>query len=114
MRSGFELTVTRAEKSFQGRKLMSPRQMFRAAAAVAIVLSMSAAHAQFYRHGCGPVAACTPIQPVRTTCYQDVPVTMFRHEKQTLNVHTLRNQTEYREYIYFYLTEPIPILEIES
>ncbi len=76
---------------------MSPRQMFRAAAAVAIVLSMSAAHAQFYRHGCGPVAACTPIQPVRTTCYQDVPVTTFRHEKQTVREPYYRTTYEDRE-----------------
>ena len=79
---------------------MSPRQMFRAAAAVAVVLSMSAAHAQFYGRGCAgcaPGAGFTSIQPVRTTCYQDVPVTTFRREKQTVREPYYRTAYEDRE-----------------
>lgn len=83
---------------------MLPRQMFRAAASAAVVLSMSAANAQFYGSdcsSCGPVTAsaayCTPIQPVRTTCYQQVPVTTFRREKQTVREPYYRTVYEDRE-----------------
>ncbi|MEO2036575.1 MAG: hypothetical protein ABGZ35_31250 [Planctomycetaceae bacterium] len=83
---------------------MLPRQMSRAALTAAIVLSMSAANAQFYGNGCdgcGPVSAsaavCTPIQPVRTTCYQQVPVTTYRREKQTVREPYYRTVYEDRE-----------------
>ncbi len=89
--SPFVVAVAQTEKTFQGRNLMLPRQMFRAAVTAAIVLSMSAANAQFFGNdcnSCGPVTAsavsCTPIQPVQTTCYQTVPVTTYRREKQTV------------------------------
>ena len=81
---------------------MLPRQMSRAAVAAAIVLSMSAADAQFYGDGCPacgpvstPVASCVPIQPVQTTCYQTVPVTTYKQERQTVKVPYY--ETEYQE-----------------
>ncbi len=70
---------------------MLPSQMFRAAVAAGVVLSMSVASAQYGSgcSSCGPVTApmassCVPIQPVQTTCYQQVPVTTYRKEKQTV------------------------------
>jgi len=73
--------------------------------AAAVVLSMSPANAQFYGDGCsscGPVAAaavsCTPIQPVQTTCYQQVPVTTYRQEKQKVREPYYRTTYEEREY----------------
>lgn len=83
---------------------MLPRQMFRAALTAAVVLSTSAANAQFYGDGCSgcgpvaaPVASCTPIQPVQTTCYQTVPVTTYRQEKQTVREPYYRTTYEDRE-----------------
>ncbi len=83
---------------------MLPRQMFRAAITAAVVLSMSAANAQFYGNGCSscgpvaaPAAACTPIQPVQTTCYQTVPVTTYRQEKQTVREPYYRTVYEDRQ-----------------
>lgn len=83
---------------------MLPRQMFRAALTAAVVLSTSAANAQFYGDGCSscgpvaaPVASCTPIQPVQTTCYQTVPVTTYRQEKQTVKEPYYRTTYEDRE-----------------
>jgi len=80
---------------------MLPRQMSRAAIAAAVVLSVSVANAQFYGAGYGPVtapvAACTPIQPVQTTCYQTVPVTTFRREKQTVRVPYYKTSHEERD-----------------
>jgi hypothetical protein len=65
--------------------------MFRTAVAAGVVLSMSVASAQYGGgcSSCGPVTAsmassCVPIQPVQTTCYQQVPVTTYRKEKQTV------------------------------
>jgi len=68
---------------------MLPRQMFRTAVTAGVVLSMSVASAQYRCNSCGPVttsiaSSCVPIQPVQTTCYQQVPVTTYRQEKQTV------------------------------
>ncbi|MCH2210977.1 MAG: hypothetical protein MK110_06720 [Fuerstiella sp.] len=83
---------------------MFPSQMFRAALITAVVLSMSAANAQYFGDGCSdcgvgapPVASCVPIQPVQTTCYQQVPVTTFRREKQTVREPYYRTTYEDRE-----------------
>ena len=73
---------------------MLPRQMFRAALTVAVVLSMSTASAQFYNKGC---SSCVPIQPVQTTCYQTVPVTTYRQEKQTVQEPYYQTAYEDRE-----------------
>lgn len=35
-------------------------------------------------NNCAPVASCTPIQPVYAACYQTVPVTTYKQEKQTV------------------------------
>jgi hypothetical protein len=66
---------------------MLPSQMFRTAVAAGVVLSMSVASAQYRCDSCGPVttsmaSSCVPIQPVQTTCYQQVPVTTYRQEEQ--------------------------------
>ena len=79
--------------------------MSRAAVIAGLVLSMSPANAQFYGNNgcsnCGPVSApmasCTPIQPVQTTCYQTVPVTTYRQEKQTVREPYYRTTYEDRE-----------------
>ncbi|MCH2202352.1 MAG: hypothetical protein MK102_10300 [Fuerstiella sp.] len=83
---------------------MLPSQMFRAALNTAVVLSMSVANAQYFGDGCSdcgtvaaPVSACVPIQPIRTTCYQQVPVTTFRREKQTVREPYYRTSYEDRE-----------------
>ena len=84
---------------------MLPRQMSRAAVIAGLVLSMSPANAQYYGDGCsscGPVAAravaCTPIQPVQTTCYQQVPVTTMVSQKQTVQEPYYEKTFEEREY----------------
>lgn len=43
------------------------------------------------------MASCTPIQPVQTTCYQTVPVTTYRQEKQTVREPYYRTTYEDRE-----------------
>ena len=93
-RSSLTLTAAHTEKSFQGRNLMLPRQIFCAAVMVALVSSMSAANAQFYGNG---YSNCTPIPPVQTTCYQQVPVTTFRPEKQTVREPYYRTAYEDRD-----------------
>lgn len=83
---------------------MIPGQMLPAVAVVVVVLSTPSAQAQFYGSGCvgcgpvtAPVAACTPIQPVQTTCYQDVPVTTYHREQRTVEEPYLRTTYEDRE-----------------
>ncbi|MCA9065254.1 MAG: hypothetical protein KDA96_19430 [Planctomycetaceae bacterium] len=65
------------------------------ALAFAVVSHSTQATAQFYGDGCSscgqtaaiaPVANCTPIQPVYSTCYQRVPVTTMVQDKQTVEV----------------------------
>ncbi|MBL8818088.1 MAG: hypothetical protein JNL58_18825 [Planctomyces sp.] len=63
--------------------------------------------AQFYNNGCSscgtpavaaaPMANCTPIQPVYSTCYQTVPVTTYTREKQTVEVPYYETAYEERE-----------------
>lgn len=66
-----------------------------AAAIVVTALGQFPAQAQFYNSGCSSCAAsapapvtvqasCTPIQPVQQTCYQTVPITTYRRERQTV------------------------------
>jgi hypothetical protein len=45
-----------------------------------------------------PIAQCTPIQPVQQTCYQTVPITTYKREKQTVQVPTYETAYEDREY----------------
>lgn len=64
--------------------------------------------AQFYSDGCtscasaapmmaAPIAHCTPVQPVYSTCYQTVPVTTYTREKQTVEVPYYETAYEDRE-----------------
>lgn len=87
-------------------------------ASVAVVLATSAlASAQFYGSdgcsscgtsaayaapiatvsNCAPVAQCRPIQPVYSACYQTVPVTTYKREKQTVEVPEYYTDYEERE-----------------
>lgn len=85
------------------------RQLIRAASVMVILTTTTMASAQFYgNNGCSscgtsasyaqPIATasncapiqsvsqCTPIQPVYSACYQTVPVTTYKREKQTVEV----------------------------
>lgn len=79
-----------------------------AAAFVVTALGQFPAHAQFYNSGCSscagsapaPVAlqaSCTPIAPVQQTCYQTVPITTYRRERQTVKEPYYRTSYEDRE-----------------
>lgn len=65
-----------------------------------------AATAQYYSGDCASCApavaaapiACTPIQPVYTSCYQRVPVTTYAREKRTVEVPYYQTDYEEREY----------------
>lgn len=76
------------------------RQLIRTASVMVALTTTTLASAQFYgSNGCNscgtstsyapPVATvsnCTPIQPVYSACYQTVPVTTYKREKQTVEV----------------------------
>jgi len=89
-----------------GKMLMLSRRFSFGAALGALVVSLqsTAAQAQYY-DGCGgcgaiaaaPLANCTPIQPLPTTCYQTVPVTTYTQERQTVEVPTYETAYEERE-----------------
>lgn len=100
------------------------RSFLRAALTAALVAAPSglpSASAQFYGGGsgcsscgatpsysppvysasnCAPVStvtSCTPVQPVYSTCYQRVPVTTYKKEKQTVEVPYYKTEYEDRE-----------------
>ena len=85
--------------------MLSRRLTFGAALGALVVSLQSTAQAQYY-DGCGscgpvmaqPIAQCTPIQPVQQTCYQTVPITTYKREKQTVQVPTYETAYEDREY----------------
>jgi len=86
--------------------MLSRRTSFGAALAALVLSLQNTAQAQFFGNGCGdcggaiaaaPIANCTPIQPVATTCYQTVPVTTYRQERQTVEVPTYETAYEERE-----------------
>lgn len=79
-----------------------------AAAFVVTALGQFPAHAQFYNSGCSSCAAsapapmtvqanCTPIAPVQQTCYQTVPITTYRRERQTVKEPYYKTSFEDRE-----------------
>ncbi|MEO2016759.1 MAG: hypothetical protein ABGZ53_20575 [Fuerstiella sp.] len=71
----------------------------------ALLLNTPAVEAQFYNRGCstcGPVAAapamsCTPIQPAYASCYETVPITTYKREKQTVQVPEYKTEYVDRE-----------------
>jgi hypothetical protein len=87
--------------------MLSRRTSFGTALAALVLSLQNTAQAQFFGGGgcgdCGPaiaaapIAHCTPIQPVATTCYQTVPVTTYRQERQTVEVPTYETAYEERE-----------------
>jgi hypothetical protein len=85
--------------------MLSRRLTFGAALGALVVSLQTTAQAQYYNGcgGCGPVVAqpiaqCTPIQPIQQTCYQTVPITTYKREKQTVQVPTYETAYEDREY----------------
>lgn len=85
------------------------KQLF-SVAVVATVLGQFQVHAQFFNNSgcssCGgsppPMAisaqtTCTPIVPVQSTCYQTVPVTTYRKERQTVKVPYYQTAVEERK-----------------
>ena len=100
---------------------MTFRPTFWTAALATVMLSSPAATAQFYNSGgcascgtaarvapvssytasCAPVASCTPVY---TACYQTVPVTTYRKEKETVRVPYYKTAYEDREVTYY---EPV-------
>lgn len=96
------------------------RQLIRAASVMAILTTTTLASAQFYgsngcsscgtsasyarpmatASNCAPiqsVSQCTPIQPVYSACYQTVPVTTYKREKQTVEVPEYYTDYEQRD-----------------
>ncbi|MFO0976560.1 MAG: hypothetical protein U0996_09195 [Planctomycetaceae bacterium] len=88
---------------------MLSRRLSFGAALGALVCSLQATPvlAQFYNSGCGcgPVAAapvsacCAPVQPV--ACYQTIPVTTYKQERQTVEVPTYQTAYEDRQVTYY-------------
>lgn len=88
---------------------MLSRRLSFGAALGALVCSIQAspALAQFYDSscGCGPVTAapmsacCAPVQPV--ACYQTIPVTTYKQERQTVEVPTYQTAYEERQVTYY-------------
>ncbi|MEQ9411730.1 MAG: hypothetical protein RIK87_28705 [Fuerstiella sp.] len=84
---------------------MSFRNVSVAATAAALFFPQLAT-AQFYSGGCSScgtaaptvaVTSCTPVQPVYSACYQTVPVTTYRQERQTVKVPYYKTAYEDRE-----------------
>lgn len=92
------------------------RSFSTASALVVALASQPLASAQFYDSGCSScgtaaavappihsmascaqVTSCTPVQPVQQVCYQTVPVTTYRQEKQTVEVPTYETAYEDRQ-----------------
>lgn len=94
------------------------RQLIRAASVMVALTTTALASAQFYGSNgcsscgtsttsyappvstvsnCAPVSNCTPIQPVYSACYQTVPVTTYKREKQTVEVPEYYTDYEERE-----------------
>ncbi|MBL8809112.1 MAG: hypothetical protein JNM43_02950 [Planctomycetaceae bacterium] len=89
---------------------MLSRRLSFGAALGALVCSLQAtpAQAQFFGNncGCGPVTAapiasacCAPVQQV--ACYQTVPVTTYKQERQTVEVPTYQTAYEERQVTYY-------------
>lgn len=87
---------------------MFSRHLSWVAAAAATLTCQPFVSAQFYNDGCSScgtsapapmatVSSCTPIQPVYSSCYQTVPVTTYKREKQTVRVPVYRTVSEERE-----------------
>lgn len=95
------------------------RHVIRTAVTAALIAASPTVSAQFYGNSgcsscgttprysppvysaasnCAPVStvsSCTPVQPVYSTCYQTVPVTTYKKEKQTVEVPYYK--TEYQD-----------------
>jgi len=92
-----------------GKKLMLSHRSSMLATFICVVLftGSPAVFAQYYDPGCSacgspvaaaPMAQCTPVQPVYTSCYQTVPVTTYKRERQTVEVPYYKTSYEEREY----------------